>query len=212
MLGDKVFDISPGTPPIPALHEGDTLVLGNAPDFEAVLHQATGALDQVMSLTGNLQTLVNGVSRGEGTIGALVTSRTLYDQLNSTLATTNGLMVRLQNPRGTIGHLLDDPAMYNSLNHVLLSADTIVAQLNSSQGTVGKMLRDDSSIRDCCRASPLSIRSSAPWHTAKEPCSKLFTDQELYDRLLKSVTELNNVLVDVRRDPRRYTKGLITVF
>ena len=41
---------------------------------------------------------------------------------------------------------------------------------------------------------------------------KLFTDQELYDRLLKTVTELNAVLTDVRRDPRRYTKGLITVF
>jgi hypothetical protein len=41
---------------------------------------------------------------------------------------------------------------------------------------------------------------------------KLFTDQELYNRLLSTVTELNTVLTDVRRDPRRYTKGLITVF
>jgi phospholipid/cholesterol/gamma-HCH transport system substrate-binding protein len=42
--------------------------------------------------------------------------------------------------------------------------------------------------------------------------TKLFTEQELYDRLLKTVTDLNTVLVDVRRDPRRYTKGLISIF
>ena len=35
---------------------------------------------------------------------------------------------------------------------------------------------------------------------------KLFTDQQLYDQLVKAVTELNAVLIDVRRDPRRYTK------
>jgi phospholipid/cholesterol/gamma-HCH transport system substrate-binding protein len=41
---------------------------------------------------------------------------------------------------------------------------------------------------------------------------KLFTDDELYARLLTAVTSLNTVLADVRRDPRRYTKGLISVF
>ena len=40
---------------------------------------------------------------------------------------------------------------------------------------------------------------------------KLFTDQQLYDLLVKTVTELNNVLIDVRRDPRRYTKDMIQV-
>jgi phospholipid/cholesterol/gamma-HCH transport system substrate-binding protein len=212
LLGDKLFDISPGTPSFRPLHEGDTLVLGSALDYEAVLKQASGALDQVMTMTGTLQRVVNGVSRGEGTIGALVTSRALYDQLNSTLANTNGLMVRLQNPRGTIGHLLDDPTVYNNLNRVLLSADTIVAQLNSSQGTVGKLMRDDQLYtRLVSTVSSLDTLVGTMAH-GNGTVTRLFTDQELYDRILKTVTELNTVLVDVRRDPRRYTKGLISVF
>jgi hypothetical protein len=40
---------------------------------------------------------------------------------------------------------------------------------------------------------------------------KLFTDQQLYDQLVKTVTELSRVLVDIRRDPRRYTKDAIQV-
>ena len=42
--------------------------------------------------------------------------------------------------------------------------------------------------------------------------AQLFTDEELYNTLLKTVTELNTVLADVKRDPRRYTKGMIQVF
>ena len=36
-------------------------------------------------------------------MGQLVTNRTLYDQLNSTLARTSSIMGRLENPRGLFG-------------------------------------------------------------------------------------------------------------
>jgi phospholipid/cholesterol/gamma-HCH transport system substrate-binding protein len=40
---------------------------------------------------------------------------------------------------------------------------------------------------------------------------KLLTDQTLYDQLNKLTADLGSVLTDVRRDPKRYTKGLICV-
>ena len=212
LIGDKVFDISPGTPRYATLKHGDTISLANALDYEAVLRQASGALDKVVSLTGSIQGLVNGVSRGEGTLGALVTSRTLYDELNSTLVSTNGVMMRLQNPKGTIGHLLNDPALYTNLNRVLLSADTIVAQLGASQGTFGKLLRDDQLYTRVLSSVSALDTLVGTMARGNGTVSKLFTDQQLYDKLLSTVTELNTVLVDVRRDPRRYTKGLISVF
>jgi hypothetical protein len=42
--------------------------------------------------------------------------------------------------------------------------------------------------------------------------SKLLTDQALYDQLNKLVTDLSAVLADVRKDPSRYTKGMVKVF
>jgi phospholipid/cholesterol/gamma-HCH transport system substrate-binding protein len=216
LLGDKVFDITPGTPRFAALKEGDTLQLGVALDYEAVLVQASGALDQVVSLTGSLQKVANGVVAGEGTVGQLLTNRQLYDNLNATLASTNTLMARLQNPRGTVGQLLNDPALYNNLNRVLLSADTVVAQLGagvtSGNGTVGKLLRDDQLYNRLVSAVAGVDTLVGTMAGGKGTVNKLFTDDELYNQLMKAVTGLNEVLVDVRRDPRRYTKGLITVF
>lgn len=216
LLGDKVFDISPGTLSYPVLHDGDTLSLGVALDYEAVLGQASGALEQVNTLTGSLQKVANGVVAGQGTVGQLITNRQLYDNLNSTLATTNVLMARLQNPRGTVGQLLNDPTLYDNLNKMLTSADTVVAQLgagfNSSNGTMGKLLRDDQLYNRLLSAVSGMDSLVTTMHHGNGTVNKLFTDDEMYRQLLQAVTSLNTVLTDVRRDPRRYTQGLIKVF
>jgi len=76
---------------------------------------------------------------------------------------------------------------------------------------MGKLLRDDTLyvhlVSIVARADSLVSTMSS----GKGTMQKLFTDQELYDQLVKTVTELNKVLVDVRRDPRRYTKQMIQV-
>jgi hypothetical protein len=37
-------------------------------------------------------------------------------------------------------------------------------------------------------------------------------DPALYDRINKLTTDLGAILEDVRKDPRRYTRGVICVF
>jgi phospholipid/cholesterol/gamma-HCH transport system substrate-binding protein len=211
LLGDKVYDISVGTPRYRTLVEGDTLAIAPSTDYEAVVVQASVAINEVIGLTHDLKKVTAGITRGEGTLGQLVTNRQLYDQLNSTLTRTSSLMARLENPRGTIGRLLDDPSLYYSLNRAVASADTVIAQLNQPNGTVGRLLRDDTLyvhlVSVVARADSLVGTMSG----GKGTMQKLFTDQQLYDQLVKTVTELNNVLIDVRRDPRRYTKDMIQV-
>ena len=211
LLGDKVYDITVGTPRFRSLHEGDTVIVAPAVDYEAVVQQASGAIGEVVTLTRDLKRVTAGINRGEGTLGQLVTNRQLYDQLNSTLTRTSSLMARLENPRGTIGRLLDDPSLYYSLNRAIASADTVISQINRSNGTMGRLLRDDTLyvhlVSVVNKADSLVTALSGGNGTMQ----KLFTDQQLYNQLVKTVTELNSVLIDVRRDPRRYTKDMIQV-
>jgi len=212
LLGDKVFDISVGTPRFPALRDGDTILIAPSTDYDAVVAQASEAINQVVGLTQDLKKVTGGVSRGEGTLGQLVTNRQLYDNLNASLARTSALMARLENPRGTIGRLLDDPQLYYSLNRTVASVDTVVKQMTAGNGSLGKLLRDDTLyvhlLSVVSRADTLvGMMSGGNGGTIK----KLFSDEQLYDQLVKTVTELNKVLIDVRRDPRRYTKQMIQV-
>lgn len=206
LLGDKVYDVSVGTPKYRPLHQGDTLIVVPAMDYEAVVRQASGAITEVVDLTRDLKKVTTGITSGQGTLGQLVTNRQLYDQLNATLLRTSALMARLENPRGTLGRLLDDPSLYYSLTRMTASADTVLTQMNSGSGTMGKMLHDDALYQRMVDVVARADSLVATLANGKGTVQKLFTDQELYDLLVKTVTELNNVLIDVRRDPRRYTK------
>jgi phospholipid/cholesterol/gamma-HCH transport system substrate-binding protein len=211
LLGDKIIDISVGTPKYRPLHEGDTLLVVPSTDYEAVVRQASGAIAEVVSLTRDLKKVTSGITSGQGTLGQLVTNRQLYDQLNSSLAQMNALMTRLENPRGTLGRLLDDPQLYNSLNRAVASADSVMRQINGGNGSLSKFLRDDTLYTHLVRVVTRADSLVGVMSNGNGTMQKLFTDEQLYDQLVKTVTELSNVLVDIRRDPKRYTKQAIQV-
>jgi phospholipid/cholesterol/gamma-HCH transport system substrate-binding protein len=212
LLGDKVVDISPGTIRTSPLRAGDTLLLAQSLDYDAVLQQASGAVGDLVQLTADLKTITNGIVRGEGTLGQVVTDRSLYDELTGTLARSNQLIARLQNPNGTVGRLLDDPQLYVNLTRMIGSVDSLVVALNSPNGTTGRLLRDTTIYNSLASAAVGADSLVRQLREGDGLANKLLTDQQLYDQLVKSVTDLNAILADVRRDPRRYTKGLIRVF
>ena len=212
LLGDKVLDISPGTPRYAVLPANDTLQVESALDYESVLLQASGAVTDMVTLTRDLRGITGGLARGEGTVGQLLTNRSLYDELNGTLARTNALISRLQTPNGSLGKLLDDPALYQNLNGMIASVDSLVRQMRSQEGTLGKLLTDDSLYTHLVGITSGADSLVRALNTGNGFASKLITDGQLYDQLTKTVTDLNAILADLRKNPRKYTKGMITVF
>ncbi len=212
LLGDKVFDIHPGTPRARVLEAGDTIAIAPSLDLEAVVAQASSAVTDMVALTRDLRAITGGIVRGQGTVGQLVTNRALYDNLNGTLARANGLLAQFQNPNGTVGRLMNDPTLYNRLTGVITSTDSLVMTLNSGKGTAGLLLRDTTLYRNMVgitRGADSLMRSLT---NGQGTASKLLTDQTLYDQLNKLVTDLSAILADVRKDPSRYTKGMVKVF
>jgi phospholipid/cholesterol/gamma-HCH transport system substrate-binding protein len=211
LLGDKVLDISPGTPRFAALQDGDTVRSIPAMDYEAVIAQAAGAVDDVVLLTRDLRTLTGGLVRGEGTVGQLFTNRGLYDQFQGTMARTNAMLVRFQNPNGSIGRLLDDPRLYNNTVRMLASMDSLVRAVSSNEGTLGKLLRDDTLYTRFVSIAQNADSVMRLLHSGNGMASKMLHDQSLYDQLNKLSVNLNGILEDVRQNPGRYTRGLVGI-
>jgi phospholipid/cholesterol/gamma-HCH transport system substrate-binding protein len=212
LLGDKVFDITPGTPRFAVLGEGDTVTVEPTLDYEAVIAKASGAVDDMVGLTRDMRAITAGIVSGKGTVGQLVTNRALYDQLNGTLARANQMLAQFQNPNGTVGRMLNDPTLYNRLSSVIGSTDSLVISLNSSKGTAGLLLRDTTLYTNMVGITRGADSLMKTLTGGQGTASRLLTDQTLYDQLNKLVTDLSAILADVRRDPGRYTKGLIKVF
>ena len=211
LLGDKVLEVSVGTPRHSVLTEGDTVPSEPTQDYEAIIAQAASAVDDVVGLTRDLRAVTGGIVRGEGTVGQLVTNRSLYDQLTATMARMNATLTRIQNSQGTLGRLIDDPAMYNRLVSVLRSADSLFLALNHSQGTFGRLVRDTTLYANMVGVAQGADSVMRMLTNPNGTFGRVLTDDQLYDQLNKLTTDLNAILADVRRDPQRYTKGLITV-
>lgn len=212
LLGDKVIDISPGTPRYSALREGDTIPVSPSLDYEAVLAQAAGAVNDMVDLTHDLRQITGGIVRGQGTIGQLMTNRALYDQFVGTMGRANDMMARFENPNGSFAKFLDDPTLYNHFVGVLTQADSLVVALNNKNGTLGKLLTDDTlytHIVGMAQAGDSLMRMlSSPTGNV----GRFLNDQTLYDRVNKLTTDISAMLADIQRDPHRYFRGVVCVF
>ncbi|MEO7456209.1 MAG: MlaD family protein [Gemmatimonadaceae bacterium] len=212
LLGDKAFDITPGTPRARPLVDGDTITTVLALDYEAVIAQASAAVGDMVALTKDMRTITGGIVRGEGSLGQLVTNRALYDQLNNTLGRANTMLASFQNPNGTVGRMLNDPTLYNKLTGVITSTDSLVVSINSSKGTAGLLLRDSTLYRNLVGITAGADSMLKKLSSGQGTAGKLLSDQMLYDQLTKLVTDLSAILADVRKDPSKYMKGMIKVF
>ena len=212
LLGDKVFDITTGTPRYQPLRDGDTVTVVPSIDYEAVIAQASGAVNDMVALTKDLRAITGSLVKGQGTMGQLLTNRSLYDQLNGTLRRANTMLARFQNPNGTVGRMLDDPTLYNKLIGVIGSTDSLIVSINASKGTAGLLLRDTTLYMNLVGVTRGADSLMKSLTNGKGTASRLLTDQALYDQLNKLVTDLSAIVADVRRDPSRYTKGMVKVF
>jgi phospholipid/cholesterol/gamma-HCH transport system substrate-binding protein len=206
LLGDKTLDISTGTPQFSPLQEGDTVITLPSQDYEAVIAQAASAVDDMVALTTDLRQITGGIVRGEGTLGQFVTNRSLYNQLEITLSTSNRLLVRLQNPNGTFGKMLDDPTLHDQLVGMVASMDSLVTKLNAPTGTLGKMMSDTTLYANIVGMSRSADSLMKMLSGGQGTAGKLLADQALYDQILKTVTDLNALLADIRANPRKYFK------
>jgi len=212
LLGDKVFDITPGTPKTKPLAAGDTITTVQSLDYEAVIAQASSAVTDMVALTKDLRSITGGIVRGQGSLGQFVTNRALFDQLNGTLARANTMLASFQNPNGTVGKMLNDPTLYNRLTGVIGSTDSLVIAINSSKGTAGLLLRDSTLYRNMVGITKGADSLMKAIAGGQGTAGKLLTDQTLYDQLNKLVTDLSAILADIRKDPSKYMKGVVKVF
>jgi phospholipid/cholesterol/gamma-HCH transport system substrate-binding protein len=212
LLGDKVIDISIGTPRYDVLKAGDTISVSPSLDYEAVLAQAAGAVADMVDLTRDLRSLTSGIVQGKGTIGQLVTNRALYDQFVGTMGRANTMLARFENPNGSFAKLLNDPALYDRFVSVVTSADSLVVALNDRNGTIGRLMHDDTLYTHIVTMAVAGDSLMKSLSSGQGLAGRLLNDPTLYDRLNKLTTDLNAILEDVQKDPRKYTKGIVCVF
>lgn len=245
LLGEKYVDITPsmtvhavpetrlhGTP-LPKL---DDVVLKAGQAFDRVnaivakTERGEGTLgrfandpklyDNLVRLTGELNTAAVSMNRGEGTLGMLNKSREPYERLMSILTRADNTLLEIQSSEGTLSKLIRDRELYDKLVAVTDKAGKAADELRdlnrkltSKDGTFGLLVQDrelyDKGISLIGRAdrSLTSLEDvAARLQRGEGTAGKLLSDRELYDKLNLMVDDLDLLVKDIRENPKRYVK------
>lgn len=219
LLGDKIIDISPGTPRTSPLQNGDTLRVQESLDYEQILTKAASAVDDVVGLTKDMRALTSSLVSGKGTIGQLLTNPALYNQLESTLGRTNALLFRVQSSRGTLARFLDDPRLYDEMVGAIGGVDSLLTAMRSKNSSMGRLITDStlytqgvSTMQSFAAIAANADSLMKNINAGKGLVGKALTDDQLYTSLQKLIDDFSALVADIRKDPSRYTKGLVKIF
>ncbi len=197
VIGDAMVELNSQTATGPELQNGDELQTVQLPSIASFMKSGQGTLTQLNSTLAKLDKVVDGLAKGTGSAGQLLTNPALYNEANATVAQLHRLTVGLNDGRGSAGKLLTDDSLYNRLNDAAGRLDTLTTNLSTGKGTAGKLLTDDALYNNLNETLTRTNALLAQVDAGKGSMGLLFKDQATADRLNDSITQLDTMLKGV---------------
>jgi phospholipid/cholesterol/gamma-HCH transport system substrate-binding protein len=142
-LGDRLIDITPGTTKGDPVHDGAEVPSSDQANLSQVFQGANDLLVEFNSVAKQLQGVMDGVNKGQGTIGRLLHDDSIYVNLNRTVTDAEDMVKKLHTGNGSIAQAINDPKLYENLRATTDQLNGMIADLRAGKGTAGKLLTDD---------------------------------------------------------------------
>ena len=190
ILGETFVDIDSSTAKGPPATDGDTLAAREVPDIQDVVRASQGTLQNMDSLLKRVDRIVAFIESGQGSIGKVIYSPALYDQLNATVVEFKGLVDDIQNGKGSLGPLFTSDEAYKKAMAAIDKVNVMVDDLQAGKGTAGKLLKDPE-LYDNANKTIANVRQlTDDINAGKGAIGKMAHDQEFAAHLQTLMTNL----------------------
>lgn len=197
VLGDTVVNVNSqnavGTP----LRDGDELHTRETPGIGDVVKASQGTIEQLNVILAKMNSVVDNIQSGKGSVGQLINSPELYDKLNRTVTELNTLESNINAGKGSVGKLMTDDALYAKLNSVTAKLDTIATDLQAGKGTAGKLLKDDAMYNNLNLTLSKTNALLDDVQHGKGAAGMLINDPEFAKRLRETVDETHSLMANI---------------
>ncbi|MEO6803911.1 MAG: MlaD family protein [Granulicella sp.] len=197
VLGDTVVDINSQVATGPPLQDGDELHTLETPTITDVVKASQGTIEQLNVILAKMNTVVDNLQAGKGSIGQLINNPDLYNKANATVDELLTLEKNLNNGRGSIGKLMTDDTMYNRLNSAANKLDTIATALDAGKGTAGKLLKDDTLYNNLNATLVNANTILTDANAGKGGLGLLLKDPKFRNQLSDTVSQMNSLVAGV---------------
>jgi phospholipid/cholesterol/gamma-HCH transport system substrate-binding protein len=197
VLGDTVVDINSQFAVGPPLQDGDELKTLETPSLTDVVKASQGTIESLNVILAKMNTIVDNLQSGKGSIGQLINNPDLYNKLNGTVDELHKLTINLNKGKGTIGKLVSDDSLYNRLNDTTAKLDNIASELDSGKGTAGKLLKD-ASLYDNLNSTLKHANSlMADVDAGKGGLGLLVKDPQFRQKIDDTLTQVNHLVAGI---------------
>jgi phospholipid/cholesterol/gamma-HCH transport system substrate-binding protein len=205
LMGEKYVDITPSQQyfETPATVLRGTSIM----KLDDVVQKAGATFDR-------LNTVVDSVTQGKGTLGKLTTDPELYHNIVRLTGELNSLAVTINHGEGSLGKLARSPEPYNRLITILNRADRTLQDIQSSNGTLNKLIYDKTlydklvTLAEKSNQAADDVRELNKKITSKEgTLGLLINDREFYDKGLSLLTRADNSVKSIENIAGKIEKG-----
>ncbi|MBI4480548.1 MAG: MCE family protein [Acidobacteria bacterium] len=203
LLGERYINITKGvataadgTPlTIPA---GGTVPFRQTAEFSELVGGSRDLLDNLNVLTSRLNSIVETIETGQGTVGKFIKDDTLFRRLDATVSQAETLVADLNSGKGSLGRLLKSEDFYTKVNATVDKLQSVTEKIDSGDGTVARLINDPSLYRN---AEQLMSRGSTMIDNINQgqgTLGKLATDDEFYRKLNSAVGNVEALSSSIR--------------
>jgi phospholipid/cholesterol/gamma-HCH transport system substrate-binding protein len=234
VLGDKFADINEGkspqhirsgavlvTPPPKEINKADLIkaardIVANTDailrDIEAgrgrvgELVRGEALYDDSLKWLSNIQQQIRAATAKNTPVGKLIYDDTLYEQVRAPIKRLDAAMTELQAGRGSGGQVLKDPAQYDRVRKSVSALRQTLEDLNAGKGPTGQLLEnDDLYVR--MNGVVDQVNTAIDVLTSGEGAlGHMMVNTSLYDNLQGSTRKLQEMLKDLRGNPKKFLR------
>jgi phospholipid/cholesterol/gamma-HCH transport system substrate-binding protein len=235
LVGYKFIDIAEGKSPIPVKEDGvlqsePVQQAADRADLIKTLQTNLAGIDSVVAnmsspdtkigkffLTDAMYNTLLSNIRGfdselhtfltpQSDMGRAFYSEKMYNDIHNAVTDFDKTLASIQKGEGTAGHLFASDEQYNEILRELTSLRSSLADANAGKGQFGALLQDDARYRQITRLLADTDRTIASINAGEGQAGRLLANAQLYESLNGSLRRMEELLRDVRMDPRKYLR------
>ena len=119
---------------------------------------------------------------------------------------------RLRNGEGSLGQLLNNDALSKSVTSATSNLDAITGRISKGEGTAGKLITDAELYNRLNSMADRLDKLAASLNQGEGTAGQLLHDKQLYENMNTTVTEVHNLVKDIRADPKKYLNVRVSIF
>jgi phospholipid/cholesterol/gamma-HCH transport system substrate-binding protein len=186
------------------------------------VRQGRGTVGKLMTderLYTDLQQFVNAanemarsVRAGKGTVGRLLNDPKAAEELERSLRNVEEITQGLNAGRGSLGKLLKDDTFSQTLTAATANIKEVTDKISHGDGTVSKLISDPALFNRLNSVTNRLDELVTKLNEGQGTAGQLLKDKQLYENMNKTVTEMQALLADIRKDPKKYLNVKVSIF